>query len=413
MDVIYDRIIDAMQPSVLERFMELPGEIRQMYLRISGDYLDELIARDMIAPDTTVYILFSTVIGIHTSGRPPLQRWADPLVKRVARELTRRFNPIKKELKKLDRKRIREQKKQRKIIKKKMAKQAKDEGARAKKAVELLRLKKLNRTRNTICKNDIEFITQEDIEDIPTDELTHIKLEKSIYCLDKDSFKNMVKYSKDQKVRGACKPPVRGQPLDCKWFYPINIGQNVYISEENYKSLNMEKRKFVLKNKRIVDFTTGLHMMSEKSGKDAVYDLVAEDFSIAEIKKIIKKKIIKKKVEIKKITKSIKKLKLNVKQLKVECKKKGIKGYSKWKKAELEKRCLSSEQLKNQAKKKSQTVKELRAECKRKGIKGYSKMKKAELLKTCVGQNGGALKKKRSNHLKKKRSNHLKKKSRK
>ena len=44
-------------------------------------------------------------------------------------------------------------------------------------------------------------------------------------------------------------------------------------------------------------------------------------------------------------------MKLNVKQLKAECKKKGIKGYSKWKKSELQKNCLDKEQVKEQVKK--------------------------------------------------------------
>ena len=95
-------------------------------------------------------------------------------------------------------------------------------------------------------------------------------------------------------------------------------------------------------------------------------------------------------------------MKFNVKQLKAECKKKGIKGYSKMKKAQLETHCLNKEQLekqkkvqkkvkkKVQKKVKSMTVKQLKAECKRKGIKGYSKMKKAQLQNHCLVQNGGS-----------------------
>ena len=86
-------------------------------------------------------------------------------------------------------------------------------------------------------------------------------------------------------------------------------------------------------------------------------------------------------------------MKLNVKDIRKICKEKRIKGYSKWKKAELEKRCLGEEQLKKQKKAKSMTVKALRVECKRKGIKGYSKLKKAELEKKCLSQNGGNLSK--------------------
>ena len=47
----------------------------------------------------------------------------------------------------------------------------------------------------------------------------------------------------------------------------------------------------------------------------------------------------------------------------------------------------SPKKLKNQ-KNKSMTVKQLKAECKRKGIKGYSKLKKVELEKKCLNQVG-------------------------
>jgi len=173
-----------------------------------------------------------------------------------------------------------------------------------------------------MCKNDIEFITQEDIEDIPAEDLTHIKFNKAIYCLDKDSFKNMVKFAKDQKVRGACKKRIQGKPADCKFFYPINIGQNVYISEDNYKKIlqnDIKKRSFVLKNKRVVDFTTGDHYVSQKSGKDNVYDLVAEP---------IKKKKLRIMKKVKRTAKKAKKMiggKKQVKKPKKKSKKKTVK----------------------------------------------------------------------------------------
>lgn len=171
--------------------------------------------------------------------------------------------------------------------KEKMKKQSKEENKRAKEAAKKQAEKQKNRKNNKFCKNEVEFITQEDIEDIPTEDLVFIKFNGSIFCLDKDSFKNMIKYAKDQKVRGNCKPAIRGKPLECDMYYPINIGQNVYISEDNYKILEFalkknpyEQKQYELKNKRIVDFTTGLHMMSEKSGKDAVYDLVPSTFEM-------------------------------------------------------------------------------------------------------------------------------------
>ncbi len=398
MTQVYYEIADNMRSSVLDRFVELPLEIRRMYMRISGEYIDELIRRDIYTPGNKIAILqmVGMVIGIHSlidsTTITIATAEAPPMIKQLALELFRKFNPINKE----EKKRQEEQKKQKKIIKKKMAKQAKEEGKRAKKAIELQKLKQSNRTRNTFCKNTIEYITQEDVEDIPTEDLVFIKLDKAIYCLDKDSFKNMIKYAKDQKVRGACKPAIPGQPLNCKWFYPINIGQNVYIPEVNYKNINLKKRKFSLTHKRSVDFTTGLHMMSEKSGKDNVYDLVSDNYDIVEVKKAISKKVVKKEKSIKKM------LKLNVKQLKAECKKKGIKGYSKMKKAELQKNCLGTKQAKKQAMK-SMTIKQLKAECKRKGIKGYSKMRKAELQKKCLEQNGGKKKKLAKKSIKKRK----------
>jgi len=273
----------------------------------------------------------------------------------------------------------------------KLAKQKEGSVARSKAAAKKELEKK--RTKNTFCKNTIEYITQEDIEDIPTDELSFIKLDKSMFCFDKDSLKNMIKYAKDQKVRGNCDPLVDGESLQCDWYYPINIGQNVYINEDDYEEITKELkkkdiRKFELKNKQIVDFTTGLHMMSEKSGTDVVYDLVVSNFSIPKMTGGGCSK-------------------LNVDALKKLCKKNGITGYSKMNRAELIKKCdllkskspakklksklpvkkLVKEKTPEQKKKekvKKMSVVELKALCKKKGIKGYSKMTKVELEKTCL-----------------------------
>jgi hypothetical protein len=184
----------------------------------------------------------------------------------------------------------------------------------AKKRVKELAKKRLekqnNRKKNKFCKNEIEFITQEDIEDIPTKELTFIKLQDDIYCLDKNSFKNMIKFAKDQKVRGNCKPPIINKPLECDLYYPINIGYNVYINEKNYNDLikNIgKKNKFEFKNKRVVNFTTGLHMVSEKTGEDNVYDLVPSRFGLNKISlKLRKMKKKKKEKKLKEINKKIK-----------------------------------------------------------------------------------------------------------
>jgi len=257
----------------------------------------------------------------------------DPNIKKVITDLHKLFLKIIAYEKK-------ERKNKIKKMKKKITKQQKDENKRAKKVAKAELKKQAKRTKNTFCKNTIEFITQEDIEDIPTEDLTFIKLDKLIYCLDKDSFKNIIKYAKDQKVRGACKKVEDGQPLNCKWFYPINIGRNIYISEKNYNNIkknHIDKRMFSLKNMRVVDFTTGLHIISEKTGKDNVYDLVPDNY-IEEIKKKTPKPQKKTPKPKKKTTKP--KKKLTIAELKKECKKKGIKGYSKLKKAELEKKCL-------------------------------------------------------------------------
>jgi len=254
------------------------------------------------------------------------------------------------------------------------------ERERALAAVKKQKEKKENRKNNKFCKNETEFFTIEDIEDIPTEELTFIKYGESIYCLDHGSYTNMLKFSADQKVRGNCKPPVRNRPLKCDWFYPINIGINVFINEKNYKKrvketkkpLAKQNRKFILKNKKRVNFTTGLHIMSQKTGFDDVYDLEPAKY---QTDKATPKKISKKKQgQFRKYT---------VKQLKAECKKKGIKGYSKLKKAELINFCSVTDAMGNNKNAKF-NVKQLRKMCKKLKIKGYSKWKKAELLNKCA-----------------------------
>ena len=156
--------------------------------------------------------------------------------------------------------------------KKKLLKQQKKEKKRAREQVK----KQQNRKKNLQCHNDIEFILQENIEEFEPAELTQIIVNNKTYCFENSSFQNMLKFAKDQKVRGNCKPPIPGKPLDCEWYYPINIGFNVFITEKSYKkSLKEQKhRLWELKNKKVIDFTTGLHIMSEKSGKDNVYDMV-------------------------------------------------------------------------------------------------------------------------------------------
>lgn len=165
----------------------------------------------------------------------------------------------------------------RKLTKKLFEEQKKTQKERAKKIIK----KHKSRTKNLACKNEIDYILQERIEDIPSEDLVYIKLKTHIYCFDKDSFKGMITYSKAQRVKGNCKPAIPGQPLECEWFYPINLGYNVFIDEKNYNKIKvMKDAKWILKNKRIVNFTTGLHVISEKSGMDDVYDLVPGKYTV-------------------------------------------------------------------------------------------------------------------------------------
>ena len=220
---IRDGIEMNMQEHIYKKFFELPEELREMYLRISSEWLDEKIVKKKFNLEHigVIYVLSALVIGTHILEETTVANAtakAQPIVKQLARELDIKLKPVLKEYKKIQRERKAEEKKKREEAKKKLEKQMKEVNKNAKKMAKLAIEKEQKRTRNTFCKNTIEFITQEDVEDIPTKDLTFIKLDKAIFCLDKDSFKNMVKYAKGQKVRGACKPPAPGKPLDCKWF---------------------------------------------------------------------------------------------------------------------------------------------------------------------------------------------------
>ena len=157
--------------------------------------------------------------------------------------------------------------------------------------------KKKARKNNLHCENEIEFILQEDIEDIPAKDLTYLKFKDSIYCLDNSSYANMLKMAEDQEVRGNCKDHsdearASGKSIKCQKFYPINIGQNIFINEKNYKKLSkqvkksffnknpVKQRKLIFKNKRKVDFTTNLHIVGEKTGMGDAYDLVPGKYQL-------------------------------------------------------------------------------------------------------------------------------------
>jgi len=266
----------------------------------------------------------------------------------------------------------------------KMAKQAKTAAERAKAAAKKDQEKRKNRKNNKFCKNEIEYYTQEDIEDIPVEELTFIKIDNLIFCLDNASYANMIKHSKNQKVRGDCKPPRAGIPLECKWFYPILAAPRMFITEKSYnkrlKDVNQRKqgRKFILKNKKRINFNTGLHIVGIKTGFDDVYDLEPANYPVGDSPQRSARRVSQSKEKTYR--------KYTVKQLKAECKKKGIKGYSKLKKKELILHCSVTDEISSAPKPKKKvkiTVKELKKMCKKLKIRGYSKWKKAELLKNC------------------------------
>ena len=244
--------------------------------------------------------------------------------------------------------------------------------------------KQKNRKNNKFCKNDTEYYTTEDIEDIPSEELTFIKVDNNIFCLDNGSYVNMIKHSKDQKVRGDCKPHIVGRPVQCKFFYPILSAPRLYITEKSHnkrlKDVNRRKqgRKFILKNKKRINFDTGLHIVGIKTGFDNVYDLEPANFPVDNSPQKSARRVSQ--------SKEKKYRKYTVPQLKAECKKKGIKGYSGKKKAELILYCSVTDEISSAPKGKKPvkiTVKELKKMCKKLKIKGYSKWRKAELLKKC------------------------------
>lgn len=282
--------------------------------------------------------------------------------------------------------------------------------------------------RNSVCKNEREYYTLEDIVDIETSDLVYVKLGDNIFCMEMDSYKNMIILSFGQRVKGNCKPPRPGRTLICKWYYPVLAAPLIFITEKSYKSRRKEiergtnGRYYELINKKRIDFTTGLHMVGEKTGFDDVYDLVPSKFTVNENGNVLipgspvmpsgrgrgrgRGRRVQSYVHPSLIRRSptplpvppplppvrrsasprrsppvipITQRNYTVKRLKQVCKDKGIRGYSRMKKSELIRHCQV-----NDATSSTMTVKELRRLCKEKGVRGYSKMKKNELLRNCL-----------------------------
>ena len=218
------------------------------------------------------------------------------------------------------------------------------------------------------CINDKDYTTLDDVNDIPERELVRIHYLGKIHCLDSSTFINSLKHPQETYV----KKKVRGRYVfSLIWLYQLPLSFTIdYLESNRDKILTVASkgaRDFILKKSK------------------SKYEGVIRRLNIMSIQALKKEDL--KKIEEEKKKPEEKKKKYTVKELKKMCKDKKIKGYSKLKKVELLKKCLSKEnngKKKSEEKKKKYTVKELRKMCKDNKIKGYSKLKKEELLKKCL-----------------------------
>ena len=365
-------ILNAVQPQLRENVRSMDIDLLNRYLTVGLEYTRELGAVYNNNKDT-IHQLFGMIIYMKNNAlninQIALAAGVQPAVEEVAVRFYYKLDKVRRD-------RIADEKA-------KLDQQQATAHERGKEAAKKYIEKQKNRKNNKFCKNETEYYTMEDIEDIPIEELTFIKLDNYIFCLDNSSYANMIKHSADQKVRGDCKPPRVNRPLQCKNYYPILAAPRMFITEKSYnkrlKEVNNKKkiRKFILKNKKRINFDVPeVHIVGIKQGWDDVYDLEPANYPTGDAK------------SAQRISQSKEKKfrKYTVKQLKAECKKKGIKGYSKKKKAELIIYCSVTDEISSAPKGKKGvkiTVKELRKLCKSLKIKGYSKWKKAELLKNC------------------------------
>jgi len=251
--------------------------------------------------------------------------------------------------------------------------------------------------RNSVCKNEVDYYTMEDMIDIETSDLVFVKLNNNIFCMELDSFKNMIRFSREQKRRGT-RNEHYNQYIHREWYYPILAAPVTYITEKNYNKINSNINNTTDRYYKLV------HRKKTKFIRDEiihdVYELVPANFSVDENgNNLIQSRRGRGRRSISNfpplppppssrrspsprrspLIAPIQQRNYTVVQLKQICKDKGIRGYSKMKKSELIRHCqvnnMSSSTL---------TVKELRRICKDNGIRGYSKMKKNELLNNCI-----------------------------
>jgi hypothetical protein len=265
-------------------YEKLKPNVKQMI----NDIVNEWLNISNIKPSMKSSTFMANVIGntldnvIQLKGMPRVNDRRDGI--KYMRDLYKKFKPVVKILKKEMKEQQEKIKKERLKMKQKLKEQSKNEKNR--KPPKEIKLKK-----NKFCKNNRDFITLENIDEILSKNLIHIKLEENIYCYDKESFINMIKYANKRYINN-------------QWYYAINIGYNVYITEQNYKELKI-KKKYLLKNEK-------------KINNIIIYDLVSSNYPLT-----------------KKNVKDMSKKKYTVKQLKEMAKEKGLKGYSKLRKQEL------------------------------------------------------------------------------
>ena len=86
--------------------------------------------------------------------------------------------------------------------------------------------KKVIRTKNQFCINDKDYITLEEIEEIPTEDLIKLHINKKVQCYDKMSFEQLLKPT--QKKLGY----INSNSVE---FYRIDLSFPIHILESEKK----------------------------------------------------------------------------------------------------------------------------------------------------------------------------------